>query len=174
MQTFFTADTHFGHANIIHYCNRPYSSVKEMDEALIENWNSVVGPKDEVFHVGDFSFSNQPRDYFNRLNGRKVLVFGNHDSRATKDLPWANVARLLELKFHGLKVTLCHYAMQVWNHSHHGAIQLFGHSHGQLAGNRQQLDVGVDCWNYTPVTLEQILACMETLPEYPYVLKKND
>jgi calcineurin-like phosphoesterase family protein len=77
---FFSSDHHFGHNNIIRYCNRPFSSTEEMNEKLIENWNKVVGPQDFVYYLGDFSLSFRSVEvYTKRLNGLKLLIPGNHD-----------------------------------------------------------------------------------------------
>lgn len=77
---FFVSDTHFFHKNIIDFCNRPFSSVEEMNEAIINNWNNVVSPNDYVFHLGDFCFGGSPAwdKCLDSLNGRKFLVLGNH------------------------------------------------------------------------------------------------
>lgn len=80
MGVFFTSDPHFFHANVIRYCNRPYATVEEMNEALIGNWNSVVGPDDTVYCLGDFSLAIRPVEiYSSRLQGHKKLIPGNHD-----------------------------------------------------------------------------------------------
>jgi calcineurin-like phosphoesterase family protein len=78
---FFTSDTHFGHTNILKYCDRPFSSTEEMDEEIIRCWNSVVKPDNIVFHLGDFAFGTiaQWETYRNRLNGHIHLILGNHD-----------------------------------------------------------------------------------------------
>jgi len=78
---FFVGDTHFGHANIITYCNRPFLTVQDMNEKLIQNWNRVVQPADTVIHLGDFSFlkDDKAKEICAQLNGHKVLVRGNHD-----------------------------------------------------------------------------------------------
>lgn len=78
---FFTSDTHFGHANIIKYCNRPFNDVDHMNEVIISNWNSVVSPDDEVFHLGDVALGPWEKwdSILTRLNGFKTLVVGNHD-----------------------------------------------------------------------------------------------
>lgn len=82
MKIFVTADTHFGHQNIIKYCNRPFMSTEEMDAALIKNWNETVSNKDLVIHLGDFALGS--RDYtasiIKKLNGKKYLIMGNHDN----------------------------------------------------------------------------------------------
>jgi len=86
MGVFFTADTHFGHENVIPYCQRPYSSVDEMDEDLVKKWNETVGERDWIFHLGDFAFMDKLRTaaIIARLNGLKVLLKGNHDKRTVK------------------------------------------------------------------------------------------
>ena len=81
---YFTSDTHFGHENIIGYCERPFKNADEMDEVITSNWNALVGEDDKVYHLGDFTFGGKraARDYFRRLNGR-IFVLGNpwhHDS----------------------------------------------------------------------------------------------
>ena len=82
-KTFFTSDTHFGHAAIIQYCSRPYKSVEEMNQVLIDNWNSKVKKDDIVYHLGDFIFGGSKLWYeiFSKLNGNIVLIMGNHDAR---------------------------------------------------------------------------------------------
>lgn len=80
MTTWFTSDPHFFHNNVIRYCDRPFSSVEEMNEALIRNWNEVVRPGDTVICLGDFSLAFRPVELFSaRLMGDKFLVPGNHD-----------------------------------------------------------------------------------------------
>jgi calcineurin-like phosphoesterase family protein len=155
--TFFTSDTHFGHRNIIRFAMRPFETVEEMDEAMIANWNAVVGKGDRVFHLGDFSFV--PADpILERLNGEKHLILGNHDYGERIGTKWASVESLRHLRVEGVDLVLCHYAMRVWRGSHRGAVHLFGHSHGNLIGDRQCCDVGVDAWDYEPVPLASVLA----------------
>lgn len=80
MKIWFTSDHHFFHTNVIRYCGRPYATVEEMNEKLVANWNSVVGPDDIVYHIGDFSMAIRPVETFTkRLMGKKILVAGNHD-----------------------------------------------------------------------------------------------
>lgn len=88
MAIFFTSDTHFGHRNIIKYCDRPFSSVEEMDEHMIRVWNEQVGVSDIVFHLGDFSFYNtsESQRIYDRLKGHKILIRGNHDKREIAEL----------------------------------------------------------------------------------------
>jgi len=82
MKYFIISDTHFGHDNIIKYCNRPFRNSAEMDEALIKNWNETVSNKDTVFLLGDFALASKERCQIimNSLNGTKNLIMGNHDN----------------------------------------------------------------------------------------------
>ena len=199
---FFTADTHFGHANIIRFCKRPWYNPKtdvervklertvdgvgvveeierwvspeiaekrkrEMDAALIYNWNAVVKPGDIVWHLGDYCMGYNEADfmsYFRQLNGSVILIKGNHDRLAWKfrDMFYGHYNSYVETKINERAFTLCHYALRVWNKSHHGAWHLYGHSHGSLPDNPNSysLDVGVDCHNYAPISFERVAALM--------------
>jgi calcineurin-like phosphoesterase family protein len=170
MTVWFTSDTHFGHANIIGYSQRPFASTEEMDAVLICNWNARVRPQDEIWHLGDFTFRSEKAAslYLNRLNGRKHLVWGNHDSEKVRQLDaWASSLPYAELALDGRKIVLLHYGLRVWNKSHHGALHFYGHSHGSLPGDRQSCDVGVDnpACVYAPWRLEEIEQHLATLPE---------
>jgi calcineurin-like phosphoesterase family protein len=164
-EVMFTADTHFGHTNIIRFCGRPFKDSYHMDEALVENWNRVVEPDQTVFHLGDFAFkAGQSRTavLHARLNGEIILICGNHDNAATERL-FDEVHDLAEVSVEGQRIVLCHYSMRVWPTSHHGSWQLYGHSHGTLppAENAKALDIGVDSWDYTPVRFDQIAKAMK-------------
>lgn len=170
MAIFFTSDTHFQHANIIKYQNRPFTDVVNMDIGLIENWNRVVGPSDEVWHLGDFCWGNfrNADALLECLNGRIHLIWGNHDAENVRKFHrWASSSPYREINIQGTHITLCHYAMRVWNHSNHGSLHFYGHSHGRLQGDRQSVDVGVDypAWSFGPVSLAQIQEHLKTLPE---------
>lgn len=164
-RVWFTSDTHFGHAGILKesmHCRRDlvFSSVEEMDKTMVDNWNSIVGPKDTVFHLGDFAYrcSQEHADsIFARLRGRKILIHGNHEKRG-KRLPWAEQHQYLEIKVDNRDLVLFHYSQRSWNGQHRGAIHCFGHSHGSLPPLGMSLDVGVDCWGFRPVSLDEILA----------------
>ena len=81
MNKFFIADTHYGHDNIIKFCNRPFLNVKEMNEALIKNWNSIVSENDEVYHLGDVAMKNPliAKQFLESVNGKIYLIKGNHE-----------------------------------------------------------------------------------------------
>lgn len=161
MNIHFAADTHFGHKNIIHHANRPFADVEEMDEGLISVWNAKVGPRDEVWFLGDFSFHKAPQTetIFSRLNGTKHLVVGNHDGKATTSLPWSSQSQMKRLNVNGERFELCHFPLEVWDAAHHGAFHLHGHSHGTLQRVMpRRMDVGVDLQpDCSPFSIDEIL-----------------
>lgn len=180
---FFTADTHFGHGNIVKYCNRPFLSpldqeeldrlgswdhrdasqwkitreaIELMDQTIISNINKMVMPDDTLWHLGDFGFGRggyykNCKAYRDRIACRNInIVWGNHDDYEIKDLFNKNY-NLVKVSVNGQDIVLCHYAMAVWDKSHRGCWQLYGHSHAgaepwmdkNLPG-RRSFDVGVD------------------------------
>lgn len=157
MGYFFTADEHYYHENIIKYCNRPFENAEEMNEELIKRNNEKVDDEDIVYHLGDFTLKNTKiaEDIMWRLNGQHQFIKGSHDYWITSywgdDSPY-----LKEIKIQDIHITLCHYAMRTWPRSHHGSIQLFGHSHGHLSNLTKQIDVGVDTNNFYPYSFEEI------------------
>ena len=86
MKEWIISDTHWHHKNIIEYCNRPFSSVEEMDNTMIKKWNSVVGKDDIVWHLGDFAMGTKEQitQIVEQLNGRIYLILGNHDNHTMK------------------------------------------------------------------------------------------
>ncbi|MCI4660408.1 MAG: metallophosphoesterase family protein [Neomegalonema sp.] len=169
MTVYFTADTHFGHANIIKLAKRPFRSLQEMDDALVANWNALVQPEDTVYHLGDFCFtgSKVALRYLERLNGEIILIKGNHDTKNTAKLPrWQQVHEILEISVEKQRLCLCHYPMLEWPGAFRKSVHLHGHTHGAIDPNARRCDVGVDVWDYRPVTLAQILARLEKAPAY--------
>lgn len=171
MAIFFTADTHFGHTNIIEHVGRAFADVEEMNRTIIKNWNATVKLNDTVYHLGDVSIlkPEQTREIVDRLNGKIFLIRGNHEKSAEHKLcqsrfEWIKDYHFLSLNG-GIKIALMHYVMRVWDRKHYGSWHLYGHSHGKLepeAGS-YSLDVGVDCWEYRPVSLQKIRMHMESL-----------
>jgi calcineurin-like phosphoesterase family protein len=169
MSIFFTADLHINHANIIKYCNRPFSSTNEMDEILIKNWNSKVQPTDTIYVLGDFGFAKNEylEKVLQRLNGKKHLVFGNHDKaiRKSKILQgyFQSCSELKEIYVGDQKITLCHYPMLVWNESHRNSFMLHGHCHGTLPIDlaKKRMDVGVDPNGYSPLSFDEVKEVMD-------------
>ena len=183
MTNWFTADTHFGHANIIRYCNRPYASVEEMDADLVRRWNERVADGDTVWVLGDFALGRLERSlaHAGRLNGRLRLVVGNHDRPFTRDA--ARRARWEETYLrsgfetveHGAvpfllegrhRVTLCHfpYAGDSQDTDRYlerrppddGLPLVHGHVHEKWHRNGRQLNVGVDRNGYAPLSEAEV------------------
>lgn len=175
--TFFTSDTHFGHANIIRFCNRPFKNVEEMDETLIENWNQVVSEDDTVFHLGDFAFggSNVWKSIIPRLNGHINLIIGNHDRKNLRQgymSSFGMVVSQLQIEIEGNPIYLNHYPFLCYGGSYRGVWQLFGHVHsGPNAEGLDisrlktlfptQYDVGVDNNDYAPISYKEVKAKIE-------------
>ena len=162
MTLFFTSDTHFGHGGALGLYRRPFASVAAMNAALVDRWNATVGPADEVWHLGDFAI-RQPEavvaELLGRLNGKKHLLVGNNDPPGTTGDPrWASVQPYAELTLDGVFLVLCHYPFRSWRRMDKGSFDLHGHCHGRLAPQPRQVDVGVDIWDFRPVTWAQILA----------------
>jgi len=164
---FFSSDLHFGHRNILKYCNRPFKDLEEMEEKLIENHNKVVSKKDTIYLLGDISFTSntKTRAILDKMNGKKHWILGNHDLRRKPiyDM-FETVNHYLELKKE--KIILFHYPIASWNGMARGTIHLHGHSHGNLSpiydrnGKEvvmRKMDVGVDCTDYKPIGLDEVI-----------------
>lgn len=163
----FTSDTHFGHANIIRLCSRPFASIDEMNEALIANWNERIDSDDTVYHLGDFAYkcSTQQIDcIFGRLNGSIHLVPGGHDGskgpRNSERLTTAKVEPLLTVKPDEKRhCVLCHYPLLSWWNMRRGVVHLHGHSHSREPMRDPtvaRIDVGVDAWGFRPVSWDEV------------------
>jgi calcineurin-like phosphoesterase family protein len=150
---FMTGCTHYGHSNIIKLCNRPFNSVEEMDEQLIENHNKVVGKNDIVYHHGDFAYRSRVDSaaILKRLTGRIILIQGNHDP-----VLWGQ--HIVELKINKQLIVMCHYPIEEWNGYYRGAIHTHCHTHStQLVSAERRFNVGVDACNFAPIALEELL-----------------
>jgi calcineurin-like phosphoesterase family protein len=175
-QLFVTSDEHYGHEKIIEYVNRPFSNAIECQEAMIKRHNEKVpdSPNMLTIHVGDMFWPTmdiwQAENILRRLHGKHAFIWGNHD-KLIKNNPllqscfvWCQHMEILNFRKH--KLTLCHYAMRVWESSHKGSWHVYGHSHGDLPGVGKSFDIGVDCNNFTPWSIEEIAARMDKLPNH--------
>lgn len=168
---FFTANLHLGHANIIRHCSHPFASTDEMDEALIQNWNTLVTPKDEVYILGDFTMrpAADAHRYLTRLNGRKYFIMGNHDKflrdgrfdEYADDLEWVKDYEMLYVV--GQCFVLFHYPILEWSQYYRGSIHLYGHVHNSSTSAKlleglkgSAFNVGVDVNEYYPVKITDI------------------
>lgn len=175
MTIFFTADQHYGHANVIRLCDRPFRDVDHMARELIARHNAVVGHLDEVIHVGDFSLDEKRVPVIlPRLRGRHVLVVGNHDRCHPCHKDWQRArARYLSA---GLFANVCERLVLDGMLVHHmpyegddrekyhqyrpkdeGLVLLHGHVHGLWKTRGRMINVGVDVRGYAPVSLETIV-----------------
>lgn len=171
---FFTSDTHFGHANIIKYCNRPFASIEEMNAKMIQMWNERVQPGDTVYHLGDFAMGQKHNVHIRKqLNGKVILIKGNHDRKdeVMKDAGFDEIHRNLILELDGLKLYLAHIPIHLpdpterWYPSEltqkpSEAYDYFlcGHVHQQWKRQGKTINVGVDVSNFMPLTLQELLS----------------
>ena len=138
---FLTSDNHFSHKNIHRFCpnTRPDADWNVMDKKMILQWNSQVSQFDTVYLLGDVFFCNSVDaiKIMNRLNGKKHLIYGNHDkairSNATLRGMFESEAEYREIRFDGHDLILFHYPIQEWNKMHHGSIHCYGHIHGAVS-----------------------------------------
>jgi calcineurin-like phosphoesterase family protein len=153
----FTADTHFGQGGAIGMFRRPFKSVAEMDQALVARWNDQVRPDDHVWHLGDFAIKASPdrvAHLLGSLNGCKHLIIGNNDGPSTMEaVAWESVSHYADLVVDGTRMILCHYPFRTWDGMSAGAYNLHGHCHGRLSRIARQIDVGVDLWDYRPISV---------------------
>lgn len=173
---FFTSDPHFYHTNIIKYCERPFDIVEDMNNELLEKWNDTIGEDDTIFMLGDFSMkanAKQIAGIIGKLKGRKHLILGNHDRSILTNgfigSQWKSINDITKITVVDDEVDggyqpiiMCHYPMITWDGSHRGSWQLFGHVHGGLSNkgiikhSPNQLDVGVDCHDFYPISYEEV------------------
>lgn len=167
-----TSDTHFGHANIIQYCNRPFKDIEEMDETIIQNWNSVVKPGDKVYHLGDVYFGDGERflSNFARLNGKKRLVIGNHDDIKRKIAGKVTLCDLFEkvtmwrtMGDFGLLLTHVpvHPDSLIKGKRNDGSffdnsLNIHGHIHDRSSPEGNYRCVCVEQTDYIPVNIEEL------------------
>jgi calcineurin-like phosphoesterase family protein len=177
---FWTSDTHFGQKNIIKLHNRPFGSVAEMDDTMIDNINRIVNKNDTLHHLGDFASGSVEKaiKYRKRINCKNLLlIYGNHDykNRTFKEFRKAfgrfNCHDIHEIKRNGRLLVMCHYPFLYPHHWDKGAWNLHGHLHGE--GDHHPtlpvVDVGVDVWNYSPLTYKEISLVIEkNIYKLPY------
>lgn len=172
MAHWYTADTHFHDDAVRRFFRRPFGSTMAMDAAMIDRAQARVGSGDDLWILGDFASCGDAagRDAmiatFDRLPGRKHLVQGNHDPDwLTGAVAWASTHQLVEVQDGDQLFVLCHYPLLTWNHARAGSVNLFGHVHVNWRGSANQVNVGVDCWDFAPVSGREALLRSFELPE---------
>ena len=161
----FTSDLHLGHNAAINMCGRPFENAEEMNNTLIRNFNECVKKNDTVYILGDIAHRTpvaEVNKLLSKLNGKKILIKGNHDKAYDSGL-FEGIYDFLEIAYNGINISLMHYPMMDWPKSRHGSLHLHGHIHSRGDYNLQQreegilrYDVGVDANLYYPVSIEQI------------------
>ena len=166
---YYTADTHFGHANVIEMCERPYPDVDAMNEAMIAAWNERVHGNDTVYIIGDMFFRcADPESILRRLKGKKRLIVGNHDGSwmGKVDLSryFLSVDNFFEISDGAHGLTLCHYPMLTWKHAKR-TYMIHGHIHADTSADfwpliqcrDHVLNASVDLNGYHPVTFDELV-----------------
>lgn len=161
---FVISDTHFGHENIIKYCDRPFKNTDEMDDFMIEKWNSVVKPGDKVYHLGDVYMGNgfKMAGNFPKLNGKKRLILGNHDDLKRNMGPiklgdvFEKIYLFRSFKEFGLMLTHVPVHESSIIRAGEGAINVHGHIHEKKSPKGPYKCVCVEQINYTPVNIEEL------------------
>ena len=169
MTIFFTSDQHFGHKNIIHLCDRPFSDTVQMNNFMTYKWNSVVTPDDVVYVLGDIAYkmARHFSSYMEPLNGEKHLIIGNHDKLPPIEYErhFKTVQTYLEIKLGSQRIVMFHYPMVSWNHRGMGSWHLYGHVHGVHLNVHKAVkayNVGVDVNGFAPMSYDQIGEIMES------------
>ena len=158
---FLISDTHFGHVGATKWMDsdgvkiRPWDSIEEMDAALIENWNSVVKQEDKVYHLGDVSMTHRPLELLSQLNGKKILIKGNHDTQKLKYYTphFYDIRGAYELA--GMLLT--HVPVHD-SQKYRYEANVHGHLHNNKIDDPWYINVSVEQINYTPISLEEIIS----------------
>lgn len=174
---FFTADLHFGHKNVIPYCSRPFADRDAMTAGLIERWNQRVSKDDTTYILGDLSFygTGRTRDILAQLNGEKVLIRGNHDDVKTdekaKALGMLSVSDSMTCAIGDEIFNMCHYPYEGDSTEverflerrikDDGRWLLHGHVHREWQVRGRQINVGVDVWEWAPLSEMDILSIIQ-------------
>lgn len=185
-KTYFIADLHFGHKNCLSYDDRPFTTIEEHDQALINNWNSVVGIDDDVWILGDISWHGAMKtiEIFNQLNGTKHLCVGNHDKKLLKNRDvqalFCEIVDYKEIEIaSNCGIVLSHYPIPCFNNHYYGWYHFYGHTHDSFEEKMicniaylmeclydkkcNMLNVGImhKYMNFAPITFEQAQAVIE-------------
>ena len=161
---YFISDLHFGHYNIIKYCNRPFKNTDEMDNQIIDRWNEKVTNADTVYILGDVALSKSKIHLVERLNGKKHLILGNHDYHNLSEVENLNCFQTISymdvIEIEGKVITLCHFPM----YSFIGDYLIYGHIHNnekdeswiEIRKHSNMLNACVEINGYIPATFEEL------------------
>lgn len=178
---YYTSDLHFGHKNITKFNpdTRPFQSMEEMDEKIIDSWNNTVKSGDTVYILGDVSFYKVSKtvEILSRLRGQKILIIGNHDTHHIERdefiRSFIGMGDLMENKVDGQLMVMCHFPIYEWDQMHRGAIHLHGHTHGKVLGiGGKILDVGWDNVGKV-ISHEEVIERMANLPVREHLISEH-
>lgn len=170
MTTWITSDLHWGHKNIMNFCPesraRFRNDVAYMNEAMVQEWNHLIAADDTVYILGDVAFLPAEKAVATvcRLNGRKILVEGNHDRKLLQDQDFRDcfeqIHKYLDAQFNETKVVMFHYPIAEFDQMHRGAVHFHGHLHGGKSGLERYrvLDVGMDATGMIAISMEEAIA----------------
>ena len=178
----FTSDWHLGHKNILKLSNRPFSTIEEHDEIIINNINKFVKNSDDLYILGDISFNqsyNTYKNIFNRLKGNKYIIWGNHDNKnqlikCQKEGLLVSVRESQILNIDKYTIHLTHYPLREFFNFYNGGYHFYGHCHGNIDDYCKSTDVSVDCWEFEPVEFYELKEyidknCEDNIhPQYVY------
>lgn len=174
MAYYFISDTHFNNENVIKYCGRPFANAEEMNEKLIENWNAVVSENDTVYMLGDFIMGRADTipNILPRLNGKIILVRGNHDTDAKLEIycdlysdKIIKITDLLYIPYNGLFFVCCHFPLDNENYltmitkGNSEVVLVHGHVHDArpfIDLERHMFNVSVEAIGFAPVSIDTI------------------
>ena len=180
MRTFVTSDLHLGHKNIQKFCPETrshYTDVDNMNEEMVREWNTMISADDLVYILGDVAFMPAPKavTFLKRMNGRKILVEGNHDQKQLKDNSFRacfeEIHKYLDIRYADRKIVMFHYPIHFeWDQAHRGSIHFHGHLHGSPSGleGYRARDVGYDSTGQIAMLMEDAIASVANgkLPEH--------
>ena len=170
MKTWITSDTHWGHKNIMSFCPvsraRFRNDLDYMNEQMVREWNEQVASEDLTYILGDVAFLPAAKavEYLRRLNGRKILIEGNHDRKLLNDPAFRacfeEVHQYLRLVYNGTVIILSHFPFLEWDQMHRGSLHFFGHLHGGKTNQEQYRcrDVGMDATGSMVLLMEDAIA----------------
>ena len=168
-------DTHFNHPLMAHL--RGFPTTEEHDRYIISLWRDTIVSRDEVWHLGDFSFGGHElvKKYRVQLPGKIHLILGNHDiANRIQNCPelFTSIEDTHVLKYNGTKIFLSHYAHRAWPSSHYNTGHLYAHSHGKLPGQGKSFDIGLDATNFEIWSIDNILEKLALCPDNFNLVKK--
>jgi calcineurin-like phosphoesterase family protein len=160
----FISDTHFNDSRFnVFY--RPFATLEEQHETITNNWNKLIQPDDEVYHIGDVAIDDDGLKFMDQLNGYKILITGNYDDPRDKKLlqsKFNQIHNSLVINIDDKPVHLVHYPVKGLSNM----FNIVGHIHGLWKVQRNMINVGVDAWNYLPVSEEQVKFCMNAIDKF--------